>query len=102
MEEKIENLENMRKELLKPKNDVVFQALFSQGRENITKAMLEDILKIKIDKLDLDKRKDLLNDNKNDKNGRVDLRAVINGNIECDIEMQLSKHDKMIERFLYK
>ena len=101
MEEKIENLESMRKDLLKPKNDVVFQALFSQGRENITKAMLEDILKIKIDKLDLDKRKDLLNDNKNDKNGRVDLRAVINGNIECDIEMQLSKHDKMIERFLY-
>ena len=96
-----ENLENKKQELLEPKNDVVFQALFSQGREKITKAMLEDILKIKIQKIDLDKRKDLLNDSKQNKNGRVDIRAVINDNIECDIEMQLYTHEKMIERFLY-
>lgn len=89
------------KGILQPKNDVVFQALFGRGKENITKAMLEDILKIKIHKLDLDKGKDLLNDNKNDKNGRVDLRAIINDNIECDIEIQLSTHEKMVERFLY-
>lgn len=90
-----------KKELLKPKNDVVFQALFTRGKESITKAMLEDILKIKIHKLELDKSKDLLNDNKEDKNGRLDLRAVINDNIECDIEIQMSTHEKMIERFLY-
>ena len=89
------------KAILQPKNDVVFQALFGRGKENITKAMLEDILKIKIHKLDLDKGKDLVNDNKNDKNGRVDLRAIINDNIECDIEIQLSTNEKMVERFLY-
>jgi len=93
--------ENEKKGTLQVKNDVVFQTLFGRGRENITKAMLEDILKIKIHKLDLDKGKDLLNENKEDKNGRVDLRAIINDNIECDIEIQLSTHDKMIERFLY-
>lgn len=92
---------NQRQELLKPKNDVVFQALFTRGKESITKAMLEDILKIKIHKLELDKSKDLLNENKEDKNGRLDLRAVINDNIECDIEIQMSTHEKMIERFLY-
>ena len=90
-----------KKGMLQVKNDVVFQALFGRGRENITKAMLENILKIKIHKLDLDKGKDLFNENKDDKNGRVDLRAIINDNIECDIELQLSTHDKMIERFLY-
>ena len=89
------------KGILQPKNDVVFQALFGRGKERITKAMLEDILKIKIHKLDLDRGKDLVNDNKESKNGRVDLRAVINDNIECDIEIQLSTHEKMIERFLY-
>ncbi len=99
--EQYENKVKGGQELLRPKNDVVFQALFSRGRESITKAMLEDILKIKIHKLDLDKRKDLVNDNKSDKNGRLDLRAVINDNIECDIEIQLSTHNKMIERFLY-
>jgi len=31
-------------------NDVVFQALFGRGKESITKAMLEGILKIKIHK----------------------------------------------------
>ena len=84
-----------------PKNDIVFQTLFSRGKESITKALLEDILKIKIHKLDLDKSKDLLNDNKEDKNGRLDLRAVINEDIECDIEIQLATHKKILERFLY-
>lgn len=90
-----------RKSILQPKNDVVFHALFSRGKERITRALLEDILKIKIDRLELDKNTELSNDNVKDKNGRLDLRAVINGNIECDIEVQLVSHEKMLERFLY-
>ncbi len=90
-----------KKQILQLKNDVVFQALFTRGKERITKALIEDILNIKIHSLELDKSKDLLNDNAEDKNGRLDLRAVINDNIECDIEIQLSSHEKMLERFLY-
>ena len=90
-----------KRQILQPKNDVVFQALFTRGKESITKALIEDILNIKIHSLELDKNKDLLNDNAEDKNGRLDLRAVINDNIECDIEIQLSSHEKMLERFLY-
>ena len=54
--------------LLKPKNDVVFQALFTRGKEKITKDLLEKILRMKIHSIELDKSKDLLNENKNDKN----------------------------------
>ena len=90
-----------QKQILQPKNDVVFQALFTRGKESITKALIEDILNIKVHSLELDKSKDLLNENTEDKNGRLDLRAVINDNIECDIEIQLSSHEKMLERFLY-
>ena len=36
-----------------------------------------------------------------DKNGRLDLRAIINGNTECDIEVQLVSNDNITERFLY-
>ena len=90
-----------KKSLLKPKNDIVFQTLFTRGSESITKAMLEDILNIKINKINLDKSKDLLNDNIRNKNGRLDIRAILNGNIDCDIEMQLVPHEKMVERFLY-
>ncbi len=98
---RVEQEELAQGAILQPKNDVVFQALFTRGKETITKAFLEDVLKIKIHKLDLDKSKDLLNDNKIDKNGRLDLRAVINDNVECDIEIQLEPHEKVLERFLY-
>ena len=92
---------NEKKSILQPKNDVVFKALFSRGKTRITQAMLEAILKMKIDRLELDKSTDLLNDNKDDKNGRLDLRAVINGNTECDIEVQLASNDNISERFVY-
>ena len=52
-----------KKSILQPKNDVVFKALFSRGKTRITQAMLEAILKMKIDKLELDKSTDLLNEN---------------------------------------
>lgn len=99
----IQNKEKIQenKSILQPKNDVVFHALFTRGKESITKALLEDILKIKIDKLELDKNTELTNDNIRNKNGRLDLRAIINGNIECDIEMQLITHNNMLERFVY-
>ena len=92
---------NKEKSILQPKNDVVFKALFSRGKPRITQAMLEAILKMKIDKLELDKSTDLLNENADDKNGRLDLRAIINGNTECDIEVQLTSNDNIAERFVY-
>ena len=92
---------NEKKSILQPKNDVVFKALFSRGKPRITQAMLEAILKMKIDKLELDKSTDLLNENADDKNGRLDLRAIINGNTECDIEVQLTSNDNIAERFVY-
>ena len=52
-----------KQSILQPKNDVVFKALFSRGKPRITQAMLEAILKMKIDKLELDKSTDLLNEN---------------------------------------
>ena len=92
---------NEKKSILQPKNDVVFKALFSREKPRITQAMLEAILKMKIDKLELDKSTDLLNENTDDKNGRLDLRAIINGNTECDIEVQLASNDNIAERFVY-
>ena len=92
---------NEKKSILQPKNDVVFKALFSRGKPRITQAMLEAILKMKIDKLELDKSTDLLNESADDKNGRLDLRAIINGNTECDIEVQLASNNNIAERFVY-
>ena len=96
-----ERQEEIIRKAMKPTNDIVFQNLFSRGNENITKAMLEKILKMKIEKIDLDKSKDLSNDYFDEKNGRLDIRATLNGNIDCDIEMQVVAHKKILERMLY-
>ena len=96
-----ERQEEIIRKAMKPTNDIVFQNLFSRGNENITKAMLEKILKMKIEKIDLDKSKDLSNDYFDEKNGRLDIRATLNGNIDCDIEMQVVAHKKILERILY-
>ena len=94
-------MQHLINENLLPKNDIVFQELFTRGKEEITKDLLESILNIKIDKIDIDKSKDLINDNKENKNGRLDVRAVLNDCIDCDIEIQLVPHKKFKERFLY-
>ena len=48
-ENKNKNQKKEEKELLKPKNDVVFQSLFNQKNEKITKAFIEDLLEEKIE-----------------------------------------------------
>jgi len=92
---------NKKGGILQPKNDVVFTALFSKGNEKITKALIENILDTKINKIELDKSRHLSSDNILDKRGILDLRAILNDDTECNIEVQLSTHDKMLERFLY-
>ena len=43
------HMPNEKKSILQPKNDVVFKVLFSRGKPRITQAMLEAILKMKVD-----------------------------------------------------
>ena len=48
-ENKSKNQKGEEKQLLKPKNDIVFQSLFNQKNEKITKAFIEDLLEEKIE-----------------------------------------------------
>ena len=73
-----------------PTNDFIFKKIFgSAGSEKITTSLLEAILKIDITAIDLDKNpiteKELLDD----KLGVMDIRLEINGNIDCDVEMEM-------------
>lgn len=52
-------IRNKRK-LPKPKLDVVFHALFKEGNEEITKALISAVTKDKINKIDLSKDRHLL------------------------------------------
>ena len=84
--------------LLDPKNDVVFQMLFL--KDNLAKGLLENILSDNITSLRVDVNKQLLGNTPEDKIGIVDLRAVINEEIECEVEMQMFYFQNFIPRFL--
>ena len=89
--------------LLDPKNDYVFKRIFRYtGNEEITKGLLQSIIPDKIDKIELDSNpiteKDLLDD----KVGILDIKAKLNdGNVNCDIEMQVVDQKDIEKRILF-
>lgn len=91
-----------RNEAMLPTNDYVFKRIFGyKGKEMITKRFIEAITQYKIETISLDKSTILEKDLSNDKIGILDIRAVLNGNIQCDIEMQMVNKDNIEERLLF-
>ena len=73
------------KKLLKPKNDVVFQSIFNQNNEKITKAFVEALLDEKITKMTINNDQILVRDAPDDKLGILDLELDINNNEKVDV-----------------
>lgn len=89
-----------KKELLKPKNDIVFQSLFNQKNERITKNMISALLGEKITKIKINETKELFREYPEDKLGILDLEAEINEKEKIDIEVQLVDRKNLAERLL--
>ena len=70
------------------------------GKNNLAKGLLENILPDNITSLRVDVNKQLLGNTPKDKIGIVDLRAVINEEIECEVEIQMFYFKNFIPRFL--
>lgn len=92
-------MENQK--LLIPKTDVVFHALFRKGNEAITKAIISDITKEEIKEIDLNQERYLLQKFPEEKLGILDLKAVLNTGVLCNIEIQLFDKTNTIERILF-
>ncbi len=89
------------KNLLNPKIDYVFKRIFGHtGNEEITKGLITAIIKQPIENITIDcnpiTEKDLLDD----KVGILDIKAKLNNNINCNIEMQIVDK-KNIEKGFY-
>ncbi len=103
----IPNLQNNTRrvihiELLSLKNDYTFKRIFGyRGNEAITIDLLNSILKDKVSKINLNCEKILEKDLYDDKIGILDIRATINDNIDCDIEMQVVDKDNIEKRLLF-
>ena len=73
-----------------PTNDFIFKKIFgSAGSEKITTSLLKAILKIDITAIDLDKNPITEKEVLDDKLGVMDIRLEINGNVDCDVEMEM-------------
>lgn len=90
-----------KKELLKPKNDIVFQSLFTQKNEKITKNFISAIMEENITKIEINTEKELYRERPEDKLGILDLEAEINNKEKVDIEIQLIDRKNLVERILY-
>ena len=90
------------KDLLNPKTDYVFKRIFGYtGNEEITKSLIKAITKENIEEITLDcnpiTEKDLLDD----KVGILDIKAKLNNNTNCNIEMQVVDQKDIEKRILY-
>lgn len=87
--------------LLTPKIDVVFHSLFRSGNESITKALISDIIGRNIQSINLDLDRHLLTQHPDDKLGILDVKAILDDGILCNIEVQLVNNHNTESRFLY-
>ena len=90
-----------KKELLKPKYDIVFQALFGENRDNITQSFISDILGEPVEIIDIKADDTVIREYPNDKSGRLDLKTKFKDGTICQIEMQMWDEKNTIKRILY-
>ena len=84
------------------KNDYVFKRIFGRtGNEDITKSLLTSIIPDKIEKIKLDSNPITEKDWLDDKIGILDIKAELNNNIVCNIEMQICDKNNIEKRLLF-
>ena len=88
--------------LLDPKIDYVFKRIFGYvGNEEITKGLISSIIQKKVSNIKLDNQTILEKDLLEDKVGILDIRAKIENQINCNIEMQIVDRKNIEKRILY-
>lgn len=96
-----ETIITKEKELLRPTNDIVFQSLFTQKNEEITKSFISDLLGEEIINIKINENKELFRERPEDKLGILDLEAEVNNNEKIDIEVQLTDKHNLVERIMW-
>lgn len=91
-----------KKDLLKLTNDYIFKRTFGyKGEEEVTKVFLKDLLEMEIKEIELDQNTITEKEIITDKVGIMDIKAELNNNMECDIEMQVVNQKNIEKRILF-
>ena len=92
----------MKKNLLKLTNDYIFKRTFGySGTEEVTQVFLRDIMEKEITKIYLNSNPITEKELMDEKVGIMDIKAVLNGNIHCNIEMQVVNQNDIERRILF-
>ena len=87
---------------MNPKIDYVFKRIFGYvGNEKITAGLLSSILKKQVTNIELNCNPILEKDLLDDKVGILDIRAKIDNEINCNIEMQVVDRKNIEKRILF-
>ena len=98
--EEIEN--NQKEEVMIPTNDYVFKRIFGTvGNEKITAGLISSIIKQEIKTIKINETPITEKDMKDDKVGVLDLKARLNNEIVCNIEMQMAQQKDIDKRILF-
>lgn len=95
------NISNNEPKLLIPKIDVVFHSLFRTHNEQLTSNFVSSLIKQKVKIINMDKDRHLVKKYPEEKLGILDLRTELEGGTLCNIEIQLSNKDNIVDRILY-
>ena len=88
--------------MLNPKLDYVFKRIFGhKGNEDITRNFVSSILSQNIKSVKLNNSTILEKDLVNDKVGILDIKAILNNDSICDIEIQIVDNHNIVPRLLF-
>ncbi len=88
--------------LLELTNDYVFKRNFGyKGNEEITKVLLEDIIRTNIENVNLDSTPITEKDILDEKLGIMDIKAMLDNTMVCNIEIQIVKQKDIVKRLLF-
>lgn len=88
-------------ELLPPKYDFVFHALFGEAQKGSLAKMISAIVGREVKVLSIDRDRYVELESPDDKFGIMDLRAELDNNEECNIEIQLASYPGMMDRLMF-
>ena len=88
--------------LLDITNDYIFKRTFGYTESGeVTKILLRDVLLDDINSIELNNQTITEKELMDDKVGIMDIKAVLNGSTQCDIEMQVVNQHNIEKRILY-
>ena len=91
-----------KQKLLNLTNDYIFKRTFGyEESKEVTKVFLRDILQDNINYIELNNQTITEKELMDDKVGIMDIKAVLNENIQCDVEMQVVNKHNIEKRILF-